>query len=363
VVVPALQLAESAPVPARRIEASGADEVFLVGAGTRVLARAGASIELRESGDNVECRLVLGELLVHVPTGSLGSFAVVTAARRVEVTGTVFGVSAGASGETAVTVWDGHVRVLGAGMSENLEAGDNWPPEAQPLLATGADMRLLAASGRVSADQLTADPTAAEHSAAEFSAAEHSPVVPDPAHAGTEKPRARLRPAANPDAPRPNSTALVDELYSRARKREALGERLEAARLYESAASEGGATSEAAAFAAARLYGGLGDSDSVRRVLSGYRSRHPSGLYARAADVLWLRALMAEGDSAGVEREAERFLRSYPDDPRAPQFRAARALERARRGRCVEARADLAGVEAEVVERVDELCPLPSRSP
>jgi hypothetical protein len=158
------------------------------------------------------------------------------------------------------------------------------------------------------------------------------------------------------DAPRTAAIVPVDDSYVRARRLEVAGDRAQAAALYERVAGGDGATAEAAAFAAARLYSGLAEHAAVRRVLSSYRARHPAGLYARASDVLWLRALIAEGDSAGIEREAERFLRNHPDDPRAPQFRAARALERARRGRCVEARVDREQVESAVRQHIDALC-------
>jgi TolA-binding protein len=296
-------------------------------------------LEVSERTAQTECRLVVGEVLVHVPEGSTDGFAVVTATTRVDVTGTVFGVSAHATGATSVTVWNGRVRVSGGEARESLEAGQHWPLGAQRLRATDADMDLLAAGDRVDI------------------------VEPEPARA-LEPPQARSSRASSravPSAPtraRSDAAPAERDLYARARDVEASGDRREAARLYERAAGEAGATAEAAAFAAARLYSGLAEHALARRVLSSYRAQHPNGLYARAADVLWLRALVAEGDSVGVERESERFLRNYPDDPRAGQFRAARALDRARRGRCVEARADLREVEQAVLDRLEETCPL-----
>lgn len=337
---PRSQPADLAPPLLRRVAATVRDELVELDRGARVLARAGTSIELSETAQVVECRLVFGEVLVHVPEGSRGTFAVVTSTQRVEVTGTVFGVSASATGKTSVSVWDGRVEVLDGAASASLVAGESWPRGAEALRADAADMAQLAASARLAHE-----------------------LAPNPQARGEQK---KGKAAAEVSAPSRARGAkgggLHDVQYARARRLEAEGDRARAAGLYERVAEGDGPTAEAAAFAAARLYGGLSDHAGVRRVLSSYRARHPSGLYARASDVLWLRSLVAEHDSAGIEREAERFLRNHPDDPRAPQFRGARALDRARRGRCVEARFDLAEVEAATRAQIDLLCDAPPAS-
>ncbi len=323
-VTPLAAPARAEPVPSRRVVAGTADELLELQRGARVLARAGTSIELRESAELVECRLVAGEVLVHVPERSRGKFVVVTPTERVEVTGTVFGVRASSTGKATVSVWEGRVDVHAAAGSSRLGAGESWPPGSRRLRASGADMARLAASARVELD------------------------LPGSGSQADSSPGASRQATVAPPA---------DDSYVRAQKLEVAGDRAEAAALYERVAAGDGATAEAAAFAAARLYSGLSAHAAVRRVISSYRARHPAGPYARAADVLWLRTLVAEGDSSGIEREAERFLRNHPDDPRAPQFRAARALDRARRGHCVEARIDRAEVEAAVRANIDALCP------
>jgi ferric-dicitrate binding protein FerR (iron transport regulator) len=317
----------------RRLVAAGADELVELQRGARVLARAGTSIELSEGADLVECRLGAGEVLVHVPQGSRGKFAVVTPAMRIEVTGTVFGVSANESGNTAVSVWEGRVEVHEGAARTDVAAGESWPPGAEPLRADGADMARLAASARV-APELLRSVLAAR----------------------AERIRDAPRVGVQPSSARAKGAAPVEDSFARARRLEVAGDRAAAARLYERVAAGDGSTAEAAAFAAARLYSGLSEHAAVWRVLSSYRARYPDGVYARASDVLWLRSLVAEGDSDGLEREAERFLRNYPDDPRAGQFRAARALDRARRGRCIEARVDLAELEVPVRRHVETLC-------
>lgn len=317
------------PVEARRVAATTADELLELSRGARVLARAGTSIELSEGSDVVECRLGVGEVLVHVPERSHGKFIVVTPTQRVEVSGTVFGVSASAAGETKVSVWEGRVEVHGVAGSASLSAGESWPRGAAPLRADRADMARLSASARVG-------------------------ELPHPVSSAASSSGSPRRSAGAP---------AVDDSYARARELEVAGDRAGAAALYERVAGGDGATAEAAAFAAARLYSGLAEHAAVRRVLSSHRARHPAGQFARAADVLWLRTLVAEGDSTGIEREAERFLRNHPGDPRASQFRAARALDRARRGRCVEARVDGAEVEAGVRQRIDVLCAAASSTP
>lgn len=292
------ELSPAAPPGALTVPSGTAAAARLVSArrGIRVLGRAGATFELRETDAGVECHLALGEILVHVPEGAANTFTVVTPAARALVTGTVFGVSVAPTGATSVSVWEGEVRVENGAGRTNVGGGEHWPPETPRLEATREELSRLGALERVE---------------------------------------------RRPTGKRPHAAVRSDaRLYELARSVEASGDRRRAATLYERAAQQGGPAGEAALFAAARVRSGLSDHGEVRRLVAAYRARHPRGAYARAADVLLLRSLSAERDASAIEREAAHFLASYPDDLRAPQFRSARAIERARRGRCAEASAD-----------------------
>lgn len=318
------------PAPARRVEVGAEDELLLLRGGVRVLARAHGRAEIQESPDGISCRLEAGAVLVHVPEGGGQRFEVVTRTARVLVKGTVFGVHAAADASTLVTVWEGRVEVQRGEARTSVESGQHWPPEATALSVSASDLKRLAATERVRAS----------------SSGDTAPT----AVAAPSTFRATAHPAPVPRSQRSNP-------YLRARDLELAGQRRRAAVMYERAAEEGGPSAEAALFAAARLYAGLAEHATAERLLLTYRQRHVDGEYARAADVLLLRGYVARGAAAEVEREAARFIARHPADPRAIQFRWARARQWAESGRCAEARAELPALGRRHAARLAEWCP------
>jgi hypothetical protein len=344
---PAATLETSVPTT---FEALGRDRIIELARGVRLLARAGARLEVSEAPRGTVCRLRRGVLLVHVPEGSDRTFEVATASARVVVTGTVFGVDAGddepgaingvSRWATRVTVWEGRVRVHRDGTQRELIGGQSWPPDLAAIEPTSNDFDQLGARERVAAG-LSPSQLA---------------VVPD---AGSAARGRNERRASRERRSRPATDSVAEaasDTYRKAQRLEAGGRPREAAALYELSAGQAGPTAEAAHFAAARLRSHLGEPEAARHWIETYRHRFPAGAYARAVDVLSLRAFEAERDAAGVEREAARFLERFSDDPRAPQFRAARALARARQGRCAAARSE-PELSPGLRRRLDALCP------
>lgn len=323
-----------APASKHRLDVGAQDELMILESGVRLLARAHSRAEIVESSAGTECRLERGELLVHVPEGRGQRFEVVTASARALVRGTVFGVSAMAGSSTSVTVWKGRVEVQRGLDRASLGAGQHWPPEAHALTLSESDLRRLRVLERVQAAALDGG-----------------------------APREGAAPAVSPLGARSLTPPTARSFYRRARDLELGGERRRAAKLYERAAEQGGLSGEAAAFAAARLYVGMEEHALAQRLLLAYRRRHPNGSYARAADVLLLRTYVAQGAAADIEREAERFIRRHPTDPRALQFRWARALQWAKSGRCAEARAELPALGQRYGARLAERCPRVAKNP
>ena len=316
--------------PARRVEVGAHDELLRLESGVRVLARAHSKAEIEESAGGSSCRLETGEVLVHVPEGRGQRFEVVTATARVLVKGTVFGVHAGPDAAMSVTVWEGQVEVRRGDVRIAVGSGEHWPPESAVLPLSESDVQRLAAEARVRA------PSSFE---------------------GAEPTGVGGAPSVSPARERPKLVRPSKSSYMRARDLELEGERRRAAALYERAAEEGGASAEAALFAAARLYAGLAEHAMAERLLLTYRRRHMDGEYARAADVLLLRGYVAQGAAAEIEREATRFIARHPSDPRAIQFRWARARQWAQNGRCAEARAEVPALGVRYAARLTEWCP------
>lgn len=323
---------EQASAP-RRVDVGTHDELLRLRSDVRVLARAHSKAELAESAEGISYRLEAGEVLVHVPSGQGLRFEVVTATARVLVQGTVFGVRAAPDASTSVTVWEGKVEVRRAEVRTSVGSGQHWPPEAAALPLSESDLQRLAATERVRAPSSVDD-------------TEQTDV-------GAASPALRATPRREP---------RVRSSYLRARDLELEGERRRAAALYERAAEAGGPSAEAALFAAARLYAGLAEHATAERLILAYRQRHVDGEYARAADVLLLRGYVAQGAAKKIEREATRFITRYPADPRAIQFRWARARQWAESGRCAEARAELPELGLKYATRLAEWCPRPSGS-
>lgn len=346
---------EAAPgVDGDDAQGSARERVISVG-GVRLLARAGTVLDLDAAARLGECRLLSGEILVHVAEGGAEPFAVVTPTARAVVTGTVFAVRAAPSGETSVTVWEGGVDVVRAGERRQLRAGQHWPEGTQRLLASRGDFARVGALDRVVARAATPATAAADAGAPRDAPTRASSPTSRAAPLRESRPIGEPLPTKRGVAP---TASLGDELYRQARAAEASGHRRRAAALYERAAEQTHGPAEAALFAAARLYGGaLAEYIRARGLLRTYRARYPDGVYGRAADVLLLRSLVALEDGASVEREAARFLQRYSDDPRAPQFRWERAAARARRGRCAEARLDLPELDLALARRLERMCP------
>ncbi len=321
----------------RSVAIGANDQLLLLEHGVRVLARSGADMDLVELADHSECRLQVGVVLVHVPEGSPRRFEVLTPSSRVVVTGTIFSVGTDA-GATRVTVWDGHVQVLQGDVRTSLGAGQHWPPASAAAVATEADFELLGAAERLRAGALL-------------------PPLASYRDAGRQDPAQQAEPA-------PSAQPRARTLFSQAGALERAGQLRRAAAVYERAAAADATDAEAASFAAARLYNGMANHRAVQRVLLAHRARYvDGGAYGRAADVLLLRTYVAQGNAVQVEREAERFILHHPLDPRASQFRDARALGWAKRGRCGEAQRELSLLSVAAAAEVARACVQSSDEP
>jgi hypothetical protein len=316
------------------VDSGTSERELMLGDGVRLLLRDATRLRWQESSAGSECWLERGSVLVHVPERYGRRFVVRTTSTEVVVTGTVFGVEQ--RGELAsVTVWHGSVEIKRASEQARVGAGQHWPREARSLVASAHDLERIGALERVRATAARANDSA------------DAGVTPEATLGAT------ARPAPAPPVP---SLAALSERYREARALEARGERARASELYAVVASSTGAEAEAATFAAARLRHGLGQQEAARRLLESYRHRFPQGSYARAVDVLLLRVQLARGDGAAVEREATRFLDSYPRDPRAAQFRWARAKTWAESGRCREAIAERSLLDTPQAREIARLC-------
>jgi outer membrane protein assembly factor BamD (BamD/ComL family) len=64
-----------------------------------------------------------------------------------------------------------------------------------------------------------------------------------------------------------------------------------------------------------------GRPDAALSSLDDYDARFPGGAFAQEAGVLRVQALVAQGDRAGAQRVAARFLAAYPQSPHAARVR------------------------------------------
>jgi FecR-like protein len=325
------------------VETGTSERALTLGDGVRLLVRSGTRLRWQEAGDGSECWLDEGSVLVNVPEGYGRRFRVHTASTQVEVTGTVFGVEQRGV-RSSVTVWHGSVHVTRAAEQTNIVAGQHWPREAPSLQASATDLERIGALDRVQAPLAGAASDAGAPDLDRDDTASSEALPPPGAPSGTAH------------EPVPTLDVLAQR-YREARELESHGERARAADLYTAVAHSTGSEAEAATFAAARLRHGLGQHEAARRLLETYRNRFPNGSYARAVDVLLLRVHLARNDSAAVEREANAFLIEHAGDPRAPQFRWARARSLASRGRCSEALAERALLEPARQAELQRLCP------
>lgn len=317
-----------------------AEQPHVLAEGVRVLPRADTRVRVDDEQRTQLLNLDDGTVLVHVPPLSKQVVQLDAGDLRVTVTGTVFGVTKNGNGKSAVSVWEGSVELTQHGRSHRLDAGQTYPSHAPQLALSQRDLELLQATERVVLP--TAETRAVPGSDA---SAERAPV-------------AATKPALGTSA-KTTTTPLATKLassYTAAQRLEASGARLQAARVYEQVASAGQTESEAALFAAARIYYGDGQHDRAYHLLRTYRSRYPHGSYARAVDVLVLRVLVAEENDTQVLRESESFLSRYPSDPRAQQFRLARARVWARQGNCARVKAELSHLPDHRLE-LNKLCP------
>ncbi len=309
------------PLARQRFSAGQQDALHQLAGGTLVLLRAGSSLSCEEGEAEVACRLDSGTVLVHVPKHGSRGLRIDAGGHQVRVTGTVFGVTAGDGSLTGLVVWEGSVVLERGRERHEVEAGQAWGKLGSRLHATAEDIRRLQATGRLAEPApAVAEPPRAQPGTAEVPAASNAPA------AGTRRAQ-RARPVRRA-APSP---------YARARRREMEGALTEAAELYEQVGSSSERSAEAALFAAARIRHGLGEHEKAKALLLRHRQRFPAGPFARAVDVLLLRAYVAVGDDAAIAAEADRFLRDHPEDPRATHFLRARAHGLAARGRCEEA--------------------------
>jgi hypothetical protein len=319
---------------------SGASVVSLARA--RVVVRAHGEIAVdHDDASGTVLRLVSGTILVHVRKGTGLPFTVLSGATRVEVVGTVFGVARLPANDAAVEVVEGVVRVTTASGSISVTVGEVWPAGSHAISATAAELSLLELPPLASS--VTVRPVSASPSVVTSA----TPASPD---AGARaEPRAReARPVAGMSKP---------DAYAIAKTLERGGDIDGALRAYAAIAGAHGVNAEDALFATVRLKAQRGLLADVVTAVAAYRAAFPEGRYARAVDVHAVNALLSLPDDAGVLREAEAFLRRFPEDPRAWRFHLARATSLARRGDCRGASADLARVpDSDAKRAVLEVC-------
>ncbi|HTQ02785.1 MAG TPA: FecR family protein [Polyangiaceae bacterium] len=329
------------------VSAAGHSWLALRAARAVLVERANLEIE-RDDERGTELRLVAGTALFHVQKGTGRSFVVTAGAARVQVIGTVFGVTV-ADGRVSVDVVEGVVRFTNGGVTRNLGAGETSPPGVHLFALSPAELARLRAPVPVvgaapsAAAAATTAPSSAEPepSPSTPSGSSHAVARASPANAAqgsTEAARAAAAPSAAETA---SNAPAAPNAYQRARALERDGSIAEAASAYAAVASAGDADAEDATFALARLPAQHGDPNAALGAIARYRSAFPNGRYARDIDVLELNAHLAAHDETAALRDAETFLAHFPNDARAWRFRLVRGASRARAGDCAGAASDL----------------------
>jgi hypothetical protein len=326
---------------------SAASWLSFTAARARLLEGGKLEVE-RDDARGTELRLLAGAALFHVQKGTGRSFVVHAGADRVAVVGTVFGVSVEA-GHAAVEVREGVVELSAEGVTRRLSAGQTWPPDTDLFSRPGSEL------GELSAPILGRHLTPAPTSGIPTTAVSELPLSPIPAP---------VRAKPSPSAPWSSSTASPpsanSSAYQQARELERRGAHAEAIAAFEAIARASDAYAEDAAFALVRVPAQNGEPEAALAAAEAYRHAYPSGRYARDVDVLELGAHLALHDEHAALRDADEFLRRFPDDARAWRFVLVRAAGHARAGHCDLALRELASVpdgsaKASVLER----CPAP----
>ncbi|HEY0464580.1 MAG TPA: FecR domain-containing protein [Polyangiaceae bacterium] len=286
----------------------------------------------RDDPSGSSLRLVSGALLIHVQKGTGRSFEVLAGATRVQVVGTIFGVSRQAAEGVQVEVVEGVVRVSDANGERTLTAGQRWPASARVFEAASELAQLSA-------------PLSVAASAPSAVAAEAMPVQAEPSAAAPSPPSPALSASASPGRAAEGDARVEAQLaYARAKSLERAGDARGALVAYVALAARASEVSEDALFSILRLHAAQGEHAAAQASVAQYRARFPNGRYARDVDVHALNLAVARADEASAQRECQAFLRRFPDDPRAWRFRLLQARERAAHGDCAQAR--------ELLERV-----------
>lgn len=304
----------------------------------------------RDDERGASLRLVSGVVLIHVQKGTERSFELLAGATRVEVVGTIFGVSRQTGGRVAVEVVEGVVRVVDANGERRLAAGERWPA-GTALFEASSDLTPLRAPIPV-APALPALP-APEAEATRVPAAGSASPAPRPASAPSSS-------ASGVRVAEGNVAADAQRAYAQAKSLELGGDERAALAAYVVLSARPSEVAEDALFSVLRLHAASGERAAAQATVVQYRARFPRGRYARDVDVHALNLASAQGDEATLLRECEAFLSRFADDPRAWRFRLARARERAAHGDCASARALLQGVPMSDAKRaLIAACPEP----
>lgn len=316
----------------------------------RAILRPGTELIVEHDDERgASLRLVSGVVLIHVQKGAGRSFEVLAGATRVQVVGTIFGVSRRAAEGVAVEVVEGVVRVADPSGERTLNAGERWPAVAT-LFDTASELSQLRAPISVVSSATPAPDPAPNPEAAQQASAVTTSLAKAASSASASPTR-----AAEDD-----SSAEAQRAYARAKGLERSGDERAALVAYVELSTQPSAVAEDALFSILRLHASQGKRAAIRASIEQYRKRFPNGRYARDVDVHALNLATAEADSAATRRECEAFLSRFPDDPRAWRFRLVQARERAAEGDCAQARELLQGVPASPAKQaVLSACPKP----
>ena len=305
----------------------------------------------RDDERGASLRLVSGVVLIHVQKGTGRRFELFAGASRVEVVGTIFGVSRRAAEGVAVEVVEGVVRVADPSGERRLSAGQRWPSGAT-LFDSASELSQLRAPISVVSSASPA-PNAAAAPAAQLPAPASAASSSVPATASSPSASSTL---AAEDA----SSAEAQRAYARAKNLERAGDERAALVAYVELSTRANAVAEDALFSILRLHAAHGKRAAIRAAIEQYRKRFPNGRYARDVDVHALNLATAEADRAAMRRECEAFLGRFPDDPRAWRFRLVQARERAAEGDCAQALELLSRVpDSAAKQAVLSACPQP----
>ena len=302
----------------------------------------------RDDERGASLRLVSGVVLIHVQKGAGRSFELFAGATRVQVVGTIFGVSRRAAEGVAVEVVEGVVRVADASGERKLGAGERWPAAATLFDSASELSQLRAPISVVSSATPAPNPEAAQ-------------ALAQASAATTSLPKAASSASASPArAAEDDSNAEAQRAYARAKGLERSGNERAALVAYLELSTHPSAVAEDALFSILRLHASQGQRAAMQASIEQYRKRFPNGRYARDVDVHALNWATAEADAAATRRECEAFLSRFPDDPRAWRFRLVQARQRAAAGDCAQALELLQGVPASAAKQaVLTTCPKP----